>query len=126
VTVLAGATLLAKGQAGSSFYILIDGQVRVHDGQRTLATLGEGDVLGELTLLDPAPRSDSVTAVTDTRLFRLDQEPFHELLDDQSEIAWKMLQLLARRLRRSQGQSKAERARDDLLGGLKEKLVQKG
>lgn len=126
LTILAGATLLDKGQAGSSFYILIDGQVRVHDGERVLANLGEGDVLGELTLLDPAPRSNSVTAVTDTRLFRLDQEPFHELLDDHSEIAWKLLQLLARRLRRSQGQSKAERARDDLLGGLKEKLVQKG
>jgi CRP-like cAMP-binding protein len=123
VEVSSGEIFLQKGDLDSSMYLLIEGQVRVHDGDRTVADLGQGEVLGELALLDPAPRSVSVTAVTDSRLFRLDQEPFFELLEDHGEVARKMLQVMARRLRRSSSEKRQDRARDDLLGGLQEKLV---
>ena len=123
VDVPPGETFLQKGTLDSSLYLLIEGQVRIHDDNRTVAELQPGDVIGELALLDPAPRSASVTAVGEVSLFRLDQAPFYELLDDRVEIARKMLQVLARRLRRSSGPGKAERARDDLLGGLEERLT---
>jgi CRP-like cAMP-binding protein len=77
-------------------------------------------------LLDPAPRSASATALTETRLFRLDQVPFYELLENHSDVARSMLQVLARCLRRSRGETKAERAKDDLLGGLTERLAKRG
>lgn len=91
--------------------------------KRAVAELDQEDVIGELALLDPSPRSASVTAVTDSRMFRLDQEPFYELLEDRSEVARKMLQVMARRLRRSSSGKRQERARDDLWGDLQEKLV---
>jgi CRP-like cAMP-binding protein len=108
----------------SSLYIVGEGQVRVHDGARTLATLGEGELLGELELLDAAPRPTAVTAVADTQLFRLDSEPFYEVVGDYAELAQALLQMLARRLRRA-GESKADQARSDLLGGLSERLAQR-
>jgi len=94
-----GETIFEKGDAGDSMYIIVDGQVRVHDGGRTLNHLGEGDVFGEMAVLDTEPRVASVTAVEDTRLFRLDQEPFYELMDDRIEVARGIIRVLSGHLR---------------------------
>lgn len=119
----AGETFLHKGDLGSSLYIIIEGAVRVHEGERKLADLGENDIFGELALLDPAPRSAEVTTLTDTRLFCLNQEPFNELLEDHTEVARKMLQILARRLRRASSQTRPGREPIvDLLDKLQGKL----
>jgi len=99
VKIGAGEAVFEKGEMGSSIYVIVDGDVRVHDGQRTLNHLGEGDVFGEMALLDPAPRVASVTASTDTCLFRLDQEPFYELMDDRIEVARGVIRVLIRHLR---------------------------
>ncbi|MEE9491220.1 MAG: cyclic nucleotide-binding domain-containing protein, partial [Dehalococcoidia bacterium] len=94
-----GETIFEKGDAGDCMYIIVDGKVRVHDGGRTLNYLGEGDVFGEMAVLDPEPRLASVTAVEDTRLFRLDQEPFYELMDDRIEVARGIIHVLSQHLR---------------------------
>jgi AAA family ATP:ADP antiporter len=99
VALVEGETIFEKGDAGDSMYIIVDGQVRVHDGGRTLNYLGEGDVFGEMAVLDPEPRLASVTAVQDTRLFRLDQEPFYELMDDRIEVARGIIRVLSQHLR---------------------------
>ena len=99
VALIEGETIFEKGDAGDSMYIIVDGQVRVHDGGRTLNYLGEGDVFGEMAVLDPEPRLASVTAVEDTRLFRLDQEPFYELMDDRIEVARGIIRVLSQHLR---------------------------
>jgi CRP/FNR family cyclic AMP-dependent transcriptional regulator len=95
----AGATLFQKGDPGTSMYIIFEGSVRVHDGQRVLNHLGPGDVVGEMAALDPQPRSASITAVEDTVLFRLEREPFRRLMGDRVEVAWKVVEILCRHLR---------------------------
>lgn len=95
----AGQPIFTKGDPGSSLYIIVAGEVRVHDGVSTLNHLGERDVFGEMALLDPAPRSASVTAVADTLLLRLDAEPFYELMDERIEIARGIITVLTGRLR---------------------------
>jgi CRP-like cAMP-binding protein len=61
--------------------------------------LGARDVFGEMALLDPEPRSATVTAVEDTALLRLDQASFQELLEERSEVARSIIKVLTRRLR---------------------------
>jgi CRP-like cAMP-binding protein len=123
VEVEEGETFLKKGDLGSSLYLIVDGRVQVHDGERAVAELGENEILGELALLDPAPRSAAVTALTDSRLFRLDQAPFYELLEDHSEVARSLLQILARRIRHTSAQARPGHASTaDFLGKLQEKL----
>lgn len=95
----AGRLIFAKGEPGSSLYIIVEGEVRVHAGSGTLNHLGERDLFGEMALLDPAPRSASVTAEIDTLLLRLDAEPFYELMDDRIEIARGIITVLTGRLR---------------------------
>jgi hypothetical protein len=109
-----GETIFQKGDLGKSLYVIAAGRVRVHDGDQTFEYLTEGQVFGEMALLDPEPRSASITATEDTQLLRLDQEPFYELLEDQSEVARGMIKVLTRRLRARMQDLNALRLR---LGG---------
>lgn len=123
VELSAGQAIEGEDDADSSMYIILEGQVRVQIGDHLLSELGENDYFGELSVLDPVPRSTSITALKDTRLLRLDQEPFRELLDDQREVSWQVMQFLARQLRRAQAQVKpGGRPRGDVLGEIDELL----
>jgi hypothetical protein len=95
----AGEPIFTKGETGRCLYIVIDGRVRVHDGERTLNHLGEGAIFGEMAVLDDSPRSASVTADEDTRLFRLDQDPLYELMADRIDVARGIIQVLTANLR---------------------------
>jgi AAA family ATP:ADP antiporter len=99
VQISEGATVFQKGELGKSLYVIVAGRVRVHDEDQTFEFLNGGQVFGEMALLDPEPRSASITAMEDTQLMRLDQEPFYELLEEQGELARGMIKLLTRRLR---------------------------
>jgi AAA family ATP:ADP antiporter len=99
VELRAGETIFEKGDLGDCMYIIAEGEVRVHDGERTLNHLAQGDVFGEMALLDPEPRVASVTAIEDTRLLRLDQEPFYELMNDRIEVVRGIIHVLSRHLR---------------------------
>jgi len=92
-------TIFEQGDPGDSLYVIVEGKVRVHDGDRLLNYLGESDVFGEMALLDPEPRLASVTTVEPTRLFRLDQEPFYELMAERPEVATGIIRVLAGHLR---------------------------
>jgi len=119
----AGETILEKSDIGNAMYMIIDGQVHVHDEERNVTELGENEIFGELSLLDPGPHPASVTALTDVRLLRLDQEPFYELIEDHSTVARKIMQVLARQLRRAQVQVRPGRPTGDVLSEIHEKLT---
>lgn len=96
----ANTTIITKGDVGSCMYIIHEGRVRVHDGAQVFTEFGDGEIFGELSLLDPEPRSASVTAITDTLLLRLDQESFYELLSDNPSVGRGVIRILCQRLRR--------------------------
>jgi HEAT repeat protein len=91
--------VFSKGESGDSLFIIVSGQVRVHDGDHTIDFLGESEVFGEMALLDSEPRMASVMTETDTILLRLDRESFYDLMDTRSEVARGIIQVLSRRLR---------------------------
>lgn len=68
-SVPAGRRLMTEGQRGYESAVVITGELTVsHDGE-VVATLGPGDVVGELSLLDHAPRTADVHTATDVELF---------------------------------------------------------
>ena len=97
----AGARILSKGDLGDCLYIIAEGQVRVHDGERTLTTLHRGEVFGEMAALDPEVRSASITALKDTRLFRLERGPLYQVMSQRIEVAQGIIHVLSQRLRGS-------------------------
>jgi CRP/FNR family transcriptional regulator, cyclic AMP receptor protein len=94
-----GDLIVRQGEMGSCMYVVIDGKVRIHEGERTLNYLGRGDFFGEMAVLDPMPRSTTVTAIEVTRLYRLEREAVVEVMIKQPEIAQGVIRTLCRRLR---------------------------
>jgi CRP/FNR family cyclic AMP-dependent transcriptional regulator len=86
-------------EQSDGLYIVIEGQVRVHSGGRTLSVMGPNSVFGEMAALDPEPRSASVTAVEPVRLLRLARESLFALITAQPDIATGIIQLLCQHLR---------------------------
>lgn len=91
--------IFPEGEIGDCMYIIYQGKVRIHKNNTILAVLGEKEVFGELSLLDAETRSASATSATDCTLFRIDQEPFYELIDSRPEIARGFIKILCQRLR---------------------------
>ena len=94
-----GATVFHKGDRGDCLYVIAEGRVRVHDGDMTLNHLGPAEVFGEMALLDAEPRAASVTATETTRLLRLEQARFYDLMSSHPEIARGVFRVLSLRLR---------------------------
>ncbi|GEM_PF-1771609 len=99
VHLAAGTRIIEKGELGNCLYIITEGRVRVYDGEITLSVLSERDVVGELALLDPEPRSASVMALEETTLLRLDYDAFYDLMVDNIEIARGAIATLCRKIR---------------------------
>lgn len=95
----AGETILKKGDLGDSMYLIVEGEVCVHDEGRTLNHLRAGDEFGEMAVLDAEPRMASVRAVVDTQLLRLGQEPLYEVMEDRSEVGRGIIRVLSQHLR---------------------------
>jgi CRP/FNR family transcriptional regulator, cyclic AMP receptor protein len=94
-----GERIFKEGEVGDALYIIARGQVEVRAGNRILNYLQEGQVFGEMALLDSEPRLASVTAVEPTHLLRMDQAPFYEMLEDRYELAEGIIQNLLAHLR---------------------------
>ena len=94
-----GAIIFEEDEPGDCMYIILTGQIEIHKGKTMLAVLQEKEVFGELSLLDAETRSATATAKTDCILFKIDQEPFYELIDTRPEVARGFIKILSRRLR---------------------------
>lgn len=109
-----GATLIREGDQGAFCYLILSGRVEVFrtvdDAKVRLAVLGEGGVVGEMALIDPAPRSASVVAIEPTSCRRITGAALDRALDASPPLARYLLQTYIRNIRHAQG---CERAGDD-------------
>jgi CRP/FNR family transcriptional regulator/CRP/FNR family cyclic AMP-dependent transcriptional regulator len=97
-------TIVEEGTPGDYMYVIAEGRVKVSklsgDGrEKILELLDTGDFFGEMSLLDDAPRSASVKALSDVRIFALARNDFLNLLERSSNLALAVVQELTRRLR---------------------------
>ena len=99
VEVGVGTAIFKEGDIGDCMFVIYKGQVKIHKGSTTLAVLSEKEVFGELSLLDSETRSASATANTDCFVFKIDQEPFYELMETRPEVAKGFIKILCQRLR---------------------------
>ena len=95
----AGDVLMTEGETGHEFSAIVDGEVGVTSGGETLAKLGSGAYVGETALLDPGPRTATVTALRDTQTVLLSSREFYAAVEDVPGLARTLLTGLARRLR---------------------------
>ena len=94
-----GATFIKEGSLEDCMYIIVDGKVRVHSQGKNIIELGPGQSVGELAVLDPEPRSASVSALGEVLLFRIDKMSLEEAMADRPEIAQSIIRALCQRVR---------------------------
>lgn len=95
----AGSVLVDQGDAGREAFVLVEGAATVKRNGRKVGTLGPGDAIGELSLLDHGPRTATVTADTDVTLLVLSAREFSGVLEEVPGLAHKLLAQLASRVR---------------------------
>lgn len=100
-----GQSVMEEGSTGTSFFVIGEGDANVSVGGEPIATLGPGDYFGEMAVVDEGVRSASVTAATDMRSYFLTPWEFRPFVEEHPEVAWKLLQNLARRVRAAQGRT---------------------
>jgi len=93
--------LFEEGDFGDSMYIVANGKVRVHKGERTIVELEKGACVGEMALLDQEPRSADITVNADTTLLKITQDGFYELMSSNMEIMQGIVKLITSRLRKA-------------------------
>lgn len=98
------AFVVRAGDSTDSLYILLNGRAKVtntdEDGREIiLAWLEAGEFFGEMGLIDGSPRSANVVAVEACELLVLSREAFQRCMQDNFQVAQKLMQILVRRLR---------------------------
>ncbi|HHT40774.1 MAG TPA: Crp/Fnr family transcriptional regulator [Actinomyces sp.] len=126
-TLRRGEILFEEGEQGNRLYIITEGKVKLGhtslDGRENLlAVLGPGEIIGELTLFDPGPRSTTATAVSPVTLLHLDHSDLSVILDTNPTMGKHMLRALARRLRRT-NESLADLVFSDVPGRVAKALL---
>lgn len=99
IDVPAGRALTREGEIGHEFFVIVDGRVRVERNGKLLNTLGTGDFLGEIALVDGRPRTATATTEGPARLLVLAHREFASLLAEYPTIQIEVLQALAQRVR---------------------------
>lgn len=104
-----GTTIFSKGDAGSSLFVILEGQVKVVSfsplGKNAVFNvLSAGDIFGEIALLDGGERTADVTAVTDCKLMVIERRDFLPLVHSRPDIAQKLIEVLCARLRNTSRQ----------------------
>jgi signal transduction histidine kinase len=129
VTFKAGDCVIREGDPGNTMYVILSGELEVtkrdNDRQIVLATRRPGEFLGEMSLLEGAPRGATVRAVRDSELLSIGPEAFHQLIESRPSTATTVLRTVASRLRSTEAslvQSEKLASLGTLAAGLAHEL----
>lgn len=101
VSYQAGEQLIKQGTTGYEFIVILEGEVDVSIDGEVVATLGAGDHVGEMALLDGSPRNATVVAKGDVRALLVGAREFRGLVELVPSLDRKLLISLTQRLRQA-------------------------
>lgn len=94
-----GAQIFEKGSPGDCMYVVLSGEVKIHEGAHSYGHFGRGDCFGEYALIDNQTRSASVTAIEETKVLEIQRNHFVELMQSDNGFAQGILAVMIRRHR---------------------------
>ena len=96
-----GNIIFHQNTTGNTMYVLLGGRVDLYDGKKHIASLGPGDMFGEMALISEEPRSATAVAGEDAHVFVLSETIFHRLMTKRAaiQILLNIVGTLSRRLR---------------------------
>src|SRR5919204_2082182 len=101
-----GEVIFREGEPAERLFLIDSGRVKLSiaspGGQELLiGVLGRGQIFGELAVIDRGPRAMDARAMEDTRVYALESDVFWTMLENRPALARRLLELMARRLRRA-------------------------
>ena len=99
VSFQAGDSIFNEGELGEQMFVVLEGEVDLHVHGQLVETLREGGVLGEMALLESAPRTASAVARTKCKLVPVNQKRFGLLVQHTPDFALQIMRVMAGRLR---------------------------
>ncbi len=93
--------LFRRGDPAQHMYVVIEGVVDLMIGEAVVESSSPGAFIGELALIDNAPRSATAVARPGARIFPIDQEKFRALVQQSPQFAIDVMRAIADRLRRA-------------------------
>ncbi|MGC3997049.1 MAG: Crp/Fnr family transcriptional regulator [Anaeromyxobacter sp.] len=104
----AGTVLFREGEPGKEMFVIQQGRVtiskKVGEVEKILSSLGPGEFLGEMSILNNKPRSATATCAEDVKLLVVDARTFEAMIRGNAEIAIRMIKKLADRLQETNEQ----------------------
>ncbi len=99
-----GAVLAEEGVLGKEAMVIISGTAKVTRGGKSVGELGEGDVVGEMSLINHARRNATVTATSDCTVLVMNSREFSSVLDMNPDLTIRVLKTVAARLTENQSE----------------------
>lgn len=103
VVIDAGQALFAEGEKGQLMYVLTVGTAEIIVRNRIVETIQPGNIVGEMGLVAPGPRSASVVATTRCEFVAIDEKRFQYLVQQTPYFATQVMRTMAERLRTTDG-----------------------
>ena len=96
-----GEVLFREGEAGDVMFAVVEGMLHLSVGNRVVDDVTEGQIVGEMALIDQSPRSATATAATAAVVAPVDRKRFVYLVQEHPTFALQVMELMAARLRRA-------------------------
>jgi CRP-like cAMP-binding protein len=96
----AGETLFLRGDAGTTMFAVLEGEIVLTVGDLVVERLGPGAIFGEMALIEHLPRTATATAFVPTKVVEIDQKRFLYLVQNTPFFALDVMRTMAGRLRR--------------------------
>jgi CRP-like cAMP-binding protein len=96
-----------QGEAGHVMFVLVEGRLHVvrtvNGAEQVIAERGPGDFVGEMAVIESAPRLATLRTQSDVRVLAIDGETFKGILRERPDVSFAVLRNISRRLREMTG-----------------------
>jgi CRP-like cAMP-binding protein len=100
-TFAAGSVIFNEGDSGRHLYAVKEGTVDILVHGQVVASIGPGEIFGEMALIDSEPRSAKAVAKTECQLVSVDERRFAFLVQQTPQFALQVMKIMAERLRKA-------------------------
>jgi CRP-like cAMP-binding protein len=94
-----GEVLFQAGDVGDAMFVVLEGALEIRVGDKVVETSTRGAIIGEMALIDHAPRGATVIAREPAKVVKIDQRRFHFLIQQNPFFATHVMKVLAERIR---------------------------
>jgi CRP-like cAMP-binding protein len=95
----AKTVIFTEGDSADVMYVVLSGEIELTLHGEPLGMEGEGGIIGEMAMINGAPRSATATTLTKVKLARVNREQFREFVANNADFSLHVMAVLANRLR---------------------------